>query len=205
MDCKHFGACGSCTIYGLEYSEELRRKRERVSSLFGIDDIEIFPSTQTHYRARAEFRVWHSKNGKIDYAMGNSTRDGVILIEECPKVSKDINSKMWVLRDMIQASPILRERLFSIEFLSVSNGEILVTMIYHKRLDDSWEIESRELEKKLDISIIGRSRKQKITLSRDFLTQRLTIKGREYIYRYYELGLPNKSRDKYQDGRVGYR
>jgi len=49
-------------------------------------------------------------------------------------------------------------------------------------------LEPGDLEKKLDIQIIGKNRKPEDSLSRDFLTQRLTIKGREYIYRYYELG-----------------
>ena len=120
--------------------------------------------------------------------MGNLSRDGVVLIEECPKVVEAIKSIMWGLKDLIEKSKLLKSKLFSVEFLSVNSGDVLVTLIYHKRLDKIWEEKARELEKELNIYIIGRSRKQRVVLSQDFLIQDLTIKSKRYIYKYYELG-----------------
>ena len=190
MNCKHFGSCGSCNLYNLNYIDELNLKKERILELFKrfeLEDIKIFPSKEINYRARAEFRIWHS-NDKIYYAMGNLNRDGVILIEECPKVIEAIKSIMWRLKDLIESSKILKDKLFSIEFLSVNSGNVLTTLIYHKKLNGIWEEEAKELERELNIYIIGRSRKQRVVLSQDFLIQNLTIRDIEYRYRYYELG-----------------
>jgi tRNA (uracil-5-)-methyltransferase len=188
--CKHFGVCGSCNLYNLAYLDELDLKKSRVLSAlgrFGVDNIDIFPSKESHYRARAEFRIWHIEN-KIYYAMGDIDKNGVVLIDECPKVAEPIEDVMWRLKDFIEDLDILRERLFSIEFLSVNSGDILVTLIYHKKLDNSWIIKATKLEKELNISIIGRSRKQRVVLTKDYLIQNLSVDGVEYRYKYYELG-----------------
>ncbi len=190
MKCKHFGECGSCSIYGINYQDELEDKKRRVLSLlspFGVEELELFSGDDSHYRARAEFRIWHH-NGRVDYAMGRLNRKGIITIEECPKVILPIYNLLSPLLSKINSSKILKEKLFSIEFLSSTIGDILVTMIYHKRLDDVWIDEAKELEEKFNISIIGRSRKQKVILSRDFITEKLFIDNREYIYRHYEGG-----------------
>ena len=41
---------------------------------------------------------------------------------------------------------------------------MLVTLIYHRKLDDDWNIKALELSDKFNIKIIGRSRKQKVIL-----------------------------------------
>jgi len=190
LNCKHFGECGSCTIYNISYQEELENKKRRVLSKLshsGIESLEIFSDVNSNYRARAEFRIWHNDNG-ISYAMGRLDKKGSINIDECPKVISSIESRMKPLLNIVALSKILKDRLFAIEFLASTSNECLVTMIYHKKLDKNWEEKAKELEKKIDISIIGRSRKQKLTLSREFITQKLSIDGREYIYRYYEGG-----------------
>ena len=94
MTCKHFGACGSCGLYDFPYEEQLKQKELRVAELikpFYSGKLEVFDSPASHYRARAEFRIWH-EGDRCDYAMGKMPVDGVrekgaINIEECPKVS----------------------------------------------------------------------------------------------------------------------
>ncbi len=190
MECKYFGECGSCSIYSISYEDELKDKKAKVLSLlspFGVEELELFSENDTHYRARAEFRVWHHNN-RVDYAMGQLNRRGVVTIDECPKVIFPIYNILSPLLSKINSSKILKERLFAIEFLASTIGDVLVTMIYHKKLDDIWIEEAKELEKKLNISIIGRSRKQKVTISRDFVLEKLFIDNKECIYRYYEGG-----------------
>jgi len=188
LNCKYFGECGSCTIYGIEYKKELQEKKNRVLSqlsLFGVEDLEVFSSSDSHYRARAEFRIWH-KDKKANYAMGNIDKKGVICIDECPKVVQSIQKRMNPLLWHINNSSILKDKLFSIEFLATTTDECLITLIYHKKLDNSWQQEAKELENKIDSYIIGRSRKQKVVLTQEFVTQKLVINNQEYIYRYYE-------------------
>ena len=90
---------------------------------------------------------------------------------------------------------ILSFRLFAIEFLVSSTSDMLVTLIYHKKLEDEWINFAREIEQKLNIKIIGRSRKQKIVLSSDFINESLNINSQEFKFAYEENGFtqPNTS------------
>ncbi len=190
MQCRHFGSCGSCGLFDLSYSDQLTQKKDRVSKLlkkFYGDELLVFDSPQEHYRARAEFRIWH-RGDRCSYGMGNLSRDGIVCIEECPKVIKPIEKRMWSLLDNINNNKALSRKLFAIEFLSATTDECLTTMIYHRRLDSEWEESAKQLEQELDIHIIGRSRKQKIVTSQEFIGERLTIDNTVYIYRYYEGG-----------------
>ena len=196
MNCKHFGSCGSCGLYEIGYEEQLKQKEERVSGLlapFYQGDLEVFDSPTDHYRARAEFRIWH-EGDRCDYAMGKIQRDGVknkgaINIEECPKVIKPIEKRMWKLLEKINASTeVLKQRLFAVEFLATTTDECLVTMLYHRKLDDVWSAEAKELEAELNCKIMGRSRKQKVILSDEFVTEKLEIDGKTFSYVQYESG-----------------
>ena len=112
MNCKHFGECGSCTIYNISYQEELENKKRRVLSKlshFGIESLEIFSDVNSNYRARAEFRIWHNDNG-ISYAMGRLDKKGSINIDECPKVISSIESRMKPLLNIVALSKILKDR-----------------------------------------------------------------------------------------------
>lgn len=191
MNCKHFGSCGSCGLYELGYEEQLKQKEKRVSELlapFYGEALEIFDSPTDHYRARAEFRIWH-EGERCDYAMGNIEKKGAICIEECPKVLEPIEKRMWKLLEKINTSTeVLKERLFAVEFLATTTDECLVTMLYHKKLDDVWSSEARALEKELNCKVMGRSRKQKVILSDEFVTEKLEIDGKTFTYVQYESG-----------------
>lgn len=188
MECRHFGECGSCTLYDMGYSEQIEMKMHRATELlspFYLGDLEFFPSPDEHYRARAEFRVWHDGE-RCDYAMGRLNAKGAVVIGECPKVSIAIEKRMWPLIEKINGSDTLKNRLFSVEFLSASTDECLITMLYHRKLDALWQSEAMLLQEELECAIIGRSRKQKVTLGDDFVTERLEIEGREIVYRQHD-------------------
>lgn len=188
MECKHFGECGSCTLHDRGYKEQLGDKKEEIRELFspfGIRNIEVFPSDEAHYRARGEFRIWHNENG-MHYAMNRAgQKNAVVLIEECPKVLKSISSLMEPLRQYIQSQAILKDKLFSIEFLA-TNSDILVSMLYHKPIDESWCEVAKAVQEKFDIKIIGRSRKIKKVLKDDFVLEKLHVQNKEYMYKIYE-------------------
>lgn len=196
MNCKHFGSCGSCGLYELGYEEQLKQKEKRVSGLlapFYQRDLGVFDSPTDHYRARAEFRIWH-EDDVCDYAMGKMQIEGVekkgaINIEECPKVIEPIEKRMWKLLEKINASTeVLKQRLFAVEFLATTTDECLITMLYHRKLDDVWSAEAKKLEAELDCKIMGRSRKQKVILSDEFVTEKLDIDGKTFTYIQYESG-----------------
>jgi tRNA (uracil-5-)-methyltransferase len=192
MKCKHFGECGSCTLYNLPYREQIEKKSGKflnVVKKFGVnidvDEVELFESPSKHYRARAEFRIWH-KGGRCFYAMGNIKRDGVVLIDECPKVIETIFESMPKLLELINSENELKHKLFGLEFLSGLYGDILVVMLYHRKLCDSWRDVAKRAEESLTLSIVGRSRKQKVVLSKDYIEERFKIGKREYLYHYVD-------------------
>ncbi len=88
----------------------------------------------------------------------------------------------------LEKSMILSFRLFAIEFLVSSTSDMLVTLIYHKKLEDEWINLAKQIEQKLNIKIIGRSRKQKIVLSSDFINESLNINNQEFKFAYEENG-----------------
>lgn len=196
MNCRHFGSCGSCGLFDITYAEQLRQKEQRVSALlapFYHEKLEVFDSPTSHYRARSEFRIWH-EGERCDYAMSKLPVDGIrekgaISISECPKVIEPIEKRIWKLLEKINASTeILKRKLFAVEFLATTTDECLITMLYHRKLDDVWSVEAKVLESELNCKIMGRSRKQKVLLSDEFVTEKLDIDGKTFTYVQYESG-----------------
>ncbi|QOR38288.1 tRNA (uridine(54)-C5)-methyltransferase TrmA [Billgrantia diversa] len=175
------------------YEQELEAKRERIGQQFerfGPPELEVFPSPASHYRQRCEFRVWH-EGDDLFYAMFDVDPDDpkqkrVIRLDDYPVASRRINELMPRLRQALLESDVLRRRLFQVEFLTTLSGEALVTLIYHRPLDAAWEEEARRLQQRLDILIIGRSRKQRLVLERDHVWERLEVEGRTLHYQQVE-------------------
>ncbi len=185
------------------YQQQLADKAARISRQFGRYlsqgvELQIFDSPAQHFRQRAEFRLWHQRDdsgkntGEAFYAMfepGQSAgRKTVRRIDQLPIASEVINALMPKLLAALHAQPLLLERLFQVEFLSTLKGETLVTLIYHKPLDDAWMAQAKALEQQLGIFILGRSRKQKVVLSQDYVTETLTVQGKPFSYRQIEGG-----------------
>jgi len=177
-------------VYEVDYQTELAQKKERVLGLlspFEVKDLEVFSAEPSHYRARSEFKIWHDDEG-AHYAMSRLDRKGAFNIEACPKVIVPIEKRMQPLLEAINASEILKHRLFAVEFLATTSDECLITMIYHRKLVEDWSLEAKVLEKSLNAKIMGRSRKQKVVLSDEFVTEKLFIDGKDVYYRHYESG-----------------
>ncbi|WP_066356740.1 tRNA (uridine(54)-C5)-methyltransferase TrmA [Aliarcobacter skirrowii] len=205
MTCKYFGLCASCTLYNKTYEEQLNykiaREKDRFSSLIDFSKIalDIIKSKDSNFRNRAEFRVWWEKDENeqkdiLTYAMNDFNKE-ILKIDSCEIVSEDIKNLMPKLLSELEKSMILSFRLFAIEFLVSSTSDMLVTLIYHKKLEDEWINLAKQIEQKLNIKIIGRSRKQKIVLSSDYINESLNINNQEFKFAYEENGFtqPNTS------------
>jgi len=175
-----------------DYSQQLSDKAAYLQNLFSglhTPELEIFPSPPSHYRMRAEFRIWH-EGEHISYAMFEPGRKAggasLIKLSDFPAASQAINRLMPALLQSASEIPVLKNRWYQCEFLSTLSGEILVSLIYHKKLDETWQVAAQALQEKLGIWIIGRSRGQKWVLTQDFVTERLQAQGREWQYRQIE-------------------
>ncbi len=146
----------------------------------------VFASAPLNYRMRAEFRIWHEGDA-LDYAMFNADNPKQpVAIEAFPIADPTIAAAMPRLRERLRASEALRRRLFQVDFLATLSGELLVTLIYHRRLDEAWEAAARQLADELGIELIGRSRGQKIVLGRDWLLEEFELDGRRLRYKQIE-------------------
>lgn len=171
------------------YQELLDAKVQRLTRLMADLDApgaQIFSSTPEHYRLRAEFRVWHEDDDSfyIMFEPGQSSRR--YRVDQFAPGAMLINRLMTQLRERFMADDVLRNRLYQVEFLTTLSGEALITMIYRRPLDEAWVQAASELETALGARIIGRSRKQRIVLSEDFITERIEVNGRLLSYRQPE-------------------
>lgn len=174
------------------YQTQLDEKVQRITAQFyefNPPALEVFASPEQHFRMRAEFRVWHTDND-LFYAMFERGEDGkqktVVRVDQFPIAAQSINDLMPVLLQKIKAQPLLEQRLFEIDFLATLSGEMLVTLIYHRKLEADWEQAAKALADELNIKIIGRSRGQKLVLSDDYVVEELQVFDRTFKYKQIE-------------------
>lgn len=169
--------------------EEKRIKLEQIFTDFDTPKLEVFSSEPAHYRMRAEFRIWHDGEDMY-YYMFDKALDSKVRCDQFLPASELINKVMPTLMEELKPNPTLRHRLFQIDFLSTLSGEILVSLLYHKQLDAQWEVEAKALKEKLattfNINIIGRARKQKLIMDKDFVIESLTVNNQQLQYHQIE-------------------
>ena len=72
------------------------------------------------------------------------------------------------------------------EFLTTLAGDALITLAYHRPLDEAWQVEAERLAAELQVSIVGRSKGKRIVIGRDYVEEELTVAGRTFRYRQPE-------------------
>ncbi|HIP76349.1 MAG TPA: tRNA (uridine(54)-C5)-methyltransferase TrmA [Psychromonas hadalis] len=165
---------------------------------FNIPALEVFASPKQHYRFRCEFRVWHDGD-ELFYIMFDKETKQKIRVEQFPPASKLINDLMPLLIEQLKSVDILRRKLFQVDFLSSVSGEVVVSLLYHKQLDEEWIEEAKRIKANLSahfsIHFIGRAKKQKVLLDKDFLVESLEVDGQTLIYQQIENSFtqPNSS------------
>ncbi len=178
-----------CQVKPDQYASQLAEKETAFLQLVpSIVNLSVFSSSPQHYRARAEFRIWHDGD-ESDYIMFDQQTKEKVKIKSCPMALESIDNLMPRLMKRICEQPILRVKLFQIDFLATLSGEMLVTLIYRKPIDEneSWLEQAEALKEQLSInSIIGRARKQKICLPKDFVEEILTVDGKQFYYQQIE-------------------
>ena len=187
------------TIHPENYQQQLEQKKQAVTELFAdlnMPEPEVFESPTQHYRMRAEFKIWHTGD-TCYYAMqppGEKNAEP-ILMQRFEVASETIDNTMPVLLDLLNQNPTFKYRLFQVEFLSTLTQELLITLIYHRPLNEQWQLEAQKIQEQLrestkafvrQVDFIGRSRKQKWVLNRDYVEEQLTVLGKNYYYQQVE-------------------
>lgn len=188
------------------YRQQLAEKiqaAEHCLAEFAPPPAEVFASLPRHFRMRAEFRLWHHGE-TCSYAMfakgQKPSNASVALYQDYPLASALINRAMPVLLQALVHNPNLKEKCFQVEFLSTLSEELLITLIYHKKLPEDFAQQLADLKqfllaanvvaKPAALKLIARSRGQKIAPDGDFVTEVLPIsikdQTRDFHYRQYE-------------------
>ncbi|NOU53081.1 tRNA (uridine(54)-C5)-methyltransferase TrmA [Pseudoalteromonas sp. JBTF-M23] len=174
------------------YEQQLAEKQQRISeqfAKFNAPELEVYDSPKTQYRQRAEFRVWHEGDDLFHIMFDQQTKQK-IRVDQFDPAAPLIQEMMQVMMDKLRHNEVLRRKLFQIDYLSTLSGEILVSLLYHKALDEQWQTAMQHLRQELQqtykIDFIGRARKQKVVFGDDFVTEKLTVNGQDYIYQQVE-------------------
>lgn len=171
------------------YDELLSQKLAKIQPMlapFFSGDPAVYASAPTGFRMRAEFRIWH-EGDRLDYVMfrrGEPRQP--ITVAHFPIACPQIQQLMPAVRERLTGNHELRHKLFQIEFLSTLAGDTAVTLIYHRPLTEAWDEAATNLAASLDISVIGRSRKQKRVIEKDWVNEVLHCRGVAYHYRQPE-------------------
>ena len=176
----------------IAYSKQFSEKKAQLSTLlspFYTNEIDAFASPPEHFRMRAEFRIWHDGLDSYHIMFDQETKKQY-RVDELSAASSVINKAMQAMSKALIGNEILRKKLFQIDYLSTLTGEILVTMVYHRALDDEWLAEVDKLKALLSADIkvefIGRSKKQKLVADRDFVIEKLSIFDRQFEFKQIE-------------------
>lgn len=183
-------------VFEHQYEQLLAEKSATVTALFQqlqMPAPELFRSPTSHYRCRAEFRIWHDGDDlyHIMFDPFTKTRHR---IDYFPVAVKPIADLMPALVEALKAQPQLRKSLYQIDYLSGLSGELLVSLIYKKQLPENWAELAVTLKQTLlaklpagqQLDFIGRARKQKVLVDRDFVLEQLTVDQRQLIYKQVE-------------------
>jgi len=179
-------------IHPDNYPQQLSNKQDDMTQLFScftMPAVEVFPSATLNYRLRAEFRIWHQEDD-LYYIMFNSATKEKFRVDDFPVASQLINQAMQALLTAIKDKPLLRFKLFQVDFLSTLSGELLISLLYHKPLTPEWEESALALKHELSsiapVDIIGRAKKQKVVLNKDYVMESLQVGNKRYVYQQVE-------------------
>lgn len=176
-----------------QYDALLAQKVVRLQKMmapFNAPPVEVFASPVSHYRMRAEFRLWHDGN-EIYHVIFDQQTKRRIRVDSFPAASKLINLLMTAMLNGVRHHRILRHKLFQLDYLTTLSNQAIISLLYHKPLDDEWREEAEALRNALraqnfNVHLIGRAAKSKITLDQDYLDECLPVAGQEMIYRQPE-------------------
>lgn len=175
------------------YEVQLQNKITQLTTLlsdFNLPQLVVHSSPVSHYRMRAEFRIWHDGEDLYHIMYDKKTKKRV-RIDAFPIATVLINQAMQAILPLLKHNETLRHLLFQIDYFSTLSGQLLITLLYHKKLDDNWIAQAQLLKQQLaeqgiEANLVGRASNQKICLDVDYVDEVLPLQGRSLTYRQVE-------------------
>ena len=166
------------------YGRQLKDKKDLFFSFFSklTKNLNNFPSPPFCFRTRAELGVQVNEN--IQFTMVKNSKK--ININELKICDGRINQLISLLKVKLEDSDEIKEKLFQTEIQVSRSGEGMVSLIYHKPLDAIWIEKAKKLSFEISASIIGRSKKQKLVVGKDFVTETYETHTKKIKVNLYE-------------------
>lgn len=115
-----------------QYEAQLAEKVVRLQSMMApFSDLvpEVFRSPVSHYRMRAEFRIWHDGDDLYHIIFDQQTKSR-IRVDSFPAASELINQLMTAMIAGVRNNPVLRHKLFQIDYLTTLSNQAVVSLLY---------------------------------------------------------------------------
>ncbi len=112
-----------------QYDAQLAEKVSRLETMmtpFAAPAVEVFRSPVSHYRMRAEFRIWHDGDDIYHIIFDQETKQR-IRVDQFPAASALINQMMPKMTAAIRDNRILRHKLFQLDYLSTLSNQIVIS------------------------------------------------------------------------------
>jgi tRNA (uracil-5-)-methyltransferase len=130
-----------------DYEQQLETKISNAINLLGLATTDIpltvCRSPRNQYRHRCRFGIGDD-GAAMWYTMWEHGAPTIRLLSY-PLGSVYINLAMEPLLRLIEARPILRKDLRATHFLSTTRGDLSITLIYEKHLEQDWCVEATAL------------------------------------------------------------
>ncbi len=147
-----------------------------------VQTIETFASSPKNYRARVEFSI---ASNPWRYVMFDHAKNPVDL-NHCPLALSAIDEAMPVLLEFLTQHPEFGHRLFQTNWRANQQGDVLVSLLYHRDLEPQWIQLAEQLEQLIGGHVIGRARKKRHIVSQDYIDVSWSIGGRNLVLREHD-------------------
>lgn len=141
------------TVDPVNYPTYLNEKINVALALFdeaGLEHpgAEIHESKREYFRSRAEFCIF-KEGDEFTYSMfkGKGSKRERISLIQFPMATKAINKIMELLRELLPKHAELYKKVFSVEFLASQNDDVVVSLNYHRHIEENlWKADAQALK-----------------------------------------------------------
>lgn len=172
--CPYYYECGGCTIMDINYQQQLKLKENLIKNAIkktckiDLDQIEIIPSRQLHYRNKIRLQV--DKNGNLAY--NKTSSNDLVAIEDCLLANEHIRKNLPQIQKISQEINKKFGRIIK-EISIRSNGEKILLNIYTKDEKTLYNY-LKDNVKDFNINLINK--KFTLTIGDDYLIHRVKDK-----------------------------
>ncbi len=181
------------TVDPVNYPTYLNEKISVTLALFdeaGLEhpQAEIHESQRENFRSRAEFCIF-KEGEEFTYSMfkGKGNKRERIALTQFPMATKAINKLMELLLKLLPKHAELYKKVFSVEFLSSQNDDVVVSLNYHRRIDEeAWKLDAQTLKAEIaaegvHCDFIAHAKKQEILADTDSVLETIhTDDGKDF-------------------------